>query len=177
MIILTDVDGVLADFIGELCRYHLPNHKPKDFTRWKLEENLGTVDRVYAEQAIRSPGFCEGLRMYPGAKGFLEKLRKKGTVIAVTACTPTRHWPGERIEWCTRRGFSRNEIILSPGPLKHLVFGDYLIEDRLDTAIQWQDNNPYGQAILIDRPWNQGSTYAVERVHSYREALDAISSS
>jgi len=174
MIILTDVDGVLADFIGELCRCALPNHKPEHFTKWKLEENLGKIDMLYAEQAIRSVGFCEGLKMYPGAKAFLAKLRKKGTVIALTACTPTRHWPGERIEWCVKRGFGRNEISLTPGPLKHIVYGDYLIEDRLDTAIQWQDNNPYGQAILIDRPWNQGQTYAVERVHTYREALDAI---
>lgn len=174
-IILCDVDGVLADFIGELCRKALPGRTPKDFTRWKLEENLDTVDTAYAEQTICSPGFCEGLPLYPGAKGFLKSLRKVGQVIALTACTPTRHWPGERIEWCVKRGFDRQDIILCPGPRKRLVFGHYLIEDRLDTALQWQDKNIFGQAILIDRPWNQGNTHGVKRVHSYNEALNAIS--
>ncbi len=183
MIILTDCDGVLADFVGGLCvelaaRGHY--YTPDDVKHWELGETFAPDAFRAALEIMASPGFCHGLEWYEGARDFVHELERIGQVHAVTA--PFRNgpsWMHERMGWLS--GVVVNDRVhFVSGKYKHLVRGDALIEDHPKNAYDWLEGNPEGIAILIDRPWN--STAAKEfwphtrmiRVRTFDAALQAL---
>lgn len=115
----------------------------------------------------------------------MEELQELGDVRILTAAVgDSFYWINERKAWLKDYyGVDQEHIIFCPGTEKQFVFGDILIEDRLDTCVQWvarwsvQTKFLNSKAILIDRPWNQGNTpFGVYRVRSYNEALEIVRS-
>lgn len=185
-LILTDVDGVLADFVLRACKTIFTDigehYKPSDFSHFEMAKTLTPAAQGILRHATCAKYWCESIPEYDGAFEFVEGLRKVGHVVALTAAVgDSDHWITERKEWLRELyGFTQEEIIFCPGPLKQYVAGAFLIEDRLDTCTQWALWNFVrgGKALLIDRPWNQGPTgLGVYRVHSYNEALALIEGS
>lgn len=154
-----------------------------DFTTWKLEETLSPCAAKVLRDATLTEGWCVTIPWYENVQGFMGELFELGDVRILTAAVgDSDHWINERKAGLQGTfGFDQNEIIFCPGPEKQFVFGDILIEDRLDTCVQWaarwsvQTKFLNSKAILIDRPWNQGNTpFGVYRVSSYNEALELI---
>lgn len=158
MIILSDVDGVLADFIGGVC-YGLQrkgfSYTAHDVRSWDLKHTFSDEALACFNEFGNQKGFCKSLRWYRGGKKFLRELEALAEVHAVTAPLSTNtHWMSERAAWL-RPTIPVERVHFTAGKYKHMVRGDILIEDHPTTAAQWCKANPKGIAILMDRPWNQ----------------------
>jgi len=183
MIIHTDVDGVLADFLGAVCNELSARgfkRTPEQVRHWELSHSFTEAEMRTVHEVISSPGFCLALDWYEGAKNFLHELAKEGEVHALTA--PLRSspwWMHERLGWLSSE-VPGDRVHFVSGKYKHMVRGDVLIEDHPGTARDWCEANDNGVAILIDRPWNQPASNEfwpharMIRVRSFEEALRAL---
>lgn len=183
MIILTDIDGVFADFVGGLCVELSARgfqKTPDEIKHWDLAASFTPEELRASHEIMASPGFCHGLEWYEGARSFVQGLNLLGQVHALTA--PFRDgasWMHERLGWLSGVVASDRVHFVS-GKYKHLVRGDVLIEDHPRNAFDWLEAHPDGIAVLIDRPWN--SPEAKEfwpharmfRVRSFAEALQTL---
>lgn len=159
MNILVDVDGILADLVGDMCtelnRQGLGPISPGNFARYEFEATLDPHQLHAAEQWLSEPGTCAALRWYLGSHGFLAQLKKLGNVYALTA--PYRNsatWAAERALWL-RKHIPANCVLSVPSSAKPLVRGAVLIEDNANTARDWALANPEGLACVLARPWNR----------------------
>ncbi len=169
-IILLDVDGVVADFVGGATRLCAEvGHKLvvdcHDFTD-KLQRDHRDVWRHYMKRSAEV-GFCGGLREYgrgaegEGILGFVEALQELGDVVAVTSpLSHSPHWHYERLEWLTMwAGIQRQNVIFAKR--KDLVVGDFLIEDNFANLEAWHTrwrgahNDGYSsRALLVGHDYN-----------------------
>lgn len=174
------MDGVLADFVGHACET-VGGYFPGDFTSWKLEDTLDPLSAEQLRKATCEKKWCYRIPEYNGAGFFMNDLMSLGDVRILTAAVgDSDHWIAERKLYLNHHfGIDQEDIVFCPGKEKRFHFGDFLIEDRLDTckdfANQW---GHFGsKALLIDRPWNQGPTpLGVYRCSSYAEILELIKS-
>lgn len=169
MIVLIDVDGVVADLVGAwlrvLKRTEGVMHSPSVVHEWSIGKALGLPDHV-AERVwnrLRRPGAHHEIRPYPGAREAVLALAEVADLYFVTA--PLRDaptWCYDRYHWLRAHlGIERPQMVYTKH--KHLIDGDVLIEDNADTAGRWaaerrERTNGYcgTTAFLIDRPWNRG---------------------
>lgn len=146
--ILVDVDGVLADLVGALCR-NLPRHTPDKMTEYRFQDTLDATEWTIAHNDMVRPNFVAHMPWYPGAQDFVRKLHALGDVVAVTR--PYEHsptWAYEREQWL--RGHVDRVVHTAH---KEMIRGDYLVEDSTDNALKWAQHWPGGTAYLIARPW------------------------
>ncbi len=158
-VILLDVDGVLANFIEANLRTLREigvEREHDDVTQWYLEEALKLTSSQRARMKARwsEPGFCLDIPVYPGAVAGVEALRAIGDVYAVTApMTSGPTWQHERTEWLVRHfDFRRNDVVQTAA--KHIVGGDVLVEDKLETLRRWEIEHPAGVSVAWDRRYN-----------------------
>lgn len=180
--ILCDVDGVLVDFVQGLCSAlagHGLFYRPQDFLHWDLRETLSHEAQRAVLQVLTSPGFCQGLEWYEGARDFLDELQREGEVYLVTApYDGSETWERERK--AAMAPFPRSKVLPVPGEHKRVVRGDVFIEDHPKTAHDWLEEHEEGIALLIDRPWNGPHSKEwhchrrMYRVKDYVEALTTI---
>lgn len=175
-IVLCDVDGVLADFIGHVCA-HLACHgfcrMPSTITQDGLARVLGQDELYRAEIAMRRVGFVTTMPWYAEAKTFLASLQRYADVHVLTSpLDDAPAWVPERLAWL-RPFVSPHKVIFTSQ--KHLVRGDVLIEDNASHASAWIAANPEGRAFLLDRPWNRKDTHPrVERARTYSQIVEAL---
>jgi 5'(3')-deoxyribonucleotidase len=150
--ILLDVDGVIADLVGDLCselRAVGYRRQPEDVTTYEFQHALPRDELAVVRGAMVRPGFVASMSWYPGAREFVRELQRLGEVVAVTkpfATSPT--WAYERAVW-----LGRNIEKVVQTAHKELVGGDFLIEDCVANAHTWRHAHPGGHAILLQRPW------------------------
>lgn len=186
-VVLLDVDEVLVDFVGRILD-EIRDIRPgkavfrQDVHCWDIAVALGLTPEEAAEKKrrIKAPGFCASLEPLPGAVEGVKELRQMGfDVRAVTSPFPSRDWAYERETMlCERFGFDRREVIQTPG--KDVVFGDILVDDKLETCIEWQKRWSASRAILLSAPWNQGRgwtgwyTYGWDRVPHLPQLIERL---
>jgi hypothetical protein len=163
--ILVDVDGVLANFVGAVCQglqaWSGPSrrpsvvplrYRPELFREYDMRKALTEREQEEMHRMCSSPGFCSGLEWYEGAKDWLAELRLLGHVTALTApYGNSPHWTEERREWL--RGHV-DAVTFCHKERKADEPGDILIEDRLETCVEWSKRQGK-RSIVVDRPWNQ----------------------
>lgn len=175
--ILLDCDGVLSDLVGKVC-YELTyafgkRRHPSEITEFEFAKTLNAEEIRFVDYLASEDGFCGGLEWYPGARPFLRSVLKLGEVLVVTSPWKSRSWDRERREWLEPH-IPPHDVLSVASARKPYVRGDVLVEDNLDTAERWAAANPGGRALVLNRPWNQGSTCLSTRVHSYDEILSLI---
>lgn len=179
MVILLDVDGVIANFIG-LTLEHLPgNLKEEDVTGYDICEalSLSPSQRMRLQEIWQGSWFPSEIMPYHGAQDFVLALRALGDVYAVTApMEGSIYWQGLRAQWL-KDYFGLTNIVSTNH--KHLIRGDVMIDDNaehLATTIC-----PFG--ILFARPWNKiaqergwgaGGAYFTAVTNSYEGILQTI---
>ena len=147
LIVLLDVDGVLADFLGGVRRVVAEvTDQPVPLRQTIYTDDL--VGEVAAHWLRRSAevAFCAGLEPYPGVPEAVEELRRVADVVAVTA--PLKHctgWEGVRRAWLAKHyGFAARDVVFTSR--KDLVFGDVLVDDHFDHVepwiTRWAKNHP-----------------------------------
>lgn len=160
--VLLDVDDVLCSFIGGVCKL-VREHTglepvPEDVDRFDFIAALG-LDSVVSQQiksAIsRRPRWWRSLDPLPGARDGLDRLRAVADVWIVTSPWWTcETWLGDRLAWLdAHMGVPASRVVMTGA--KHLVIGDYIIDDRTETLREWQAAHPNGTAIQWITPHNR----------------------
>ena len=154
-IILLDVDGVVADFEGAVrCTVAEVGYVLPPTTEWNFTANLpaDVFDHFHARAS--QLGWCSAIQPFPGAERFVAELRTLGDVVAVTAplgCCPT--WESERRQWLRSK---LNVVDVVSTARKDLVYGNVLIEDKVENLRTWYDRwqrDAYG--ILVQHTYNR----------------------
>lgn len=183
MIIMSDCDGVLADFVGGLCSELAArgfSRTAEEFKHWDLSLTLSPEELRAMHDIMSAPGFCHSLPWYEGARKFLSELALLGEAHALTA--PFRNgasWMHERMSWLSSE-LPVDRVHFVSGKYKHLVRAHVLIEDHPKTGHDWCEANPDGVAILIDRPWNRAGASEwhahrnMYRAESFERALQIV---
>jgi 5'(3')-deoxyribonucleotidase len=166
--ILIDVDGPMADFVAPALeaifqvtgrRFKASDH----VNGWDLFSGLGLSDDETKEvfRAMQVPGLCLGIPMVEGAREGIEELRKVADVWAVTSPFGGEHWMHERDAWLVRNlGFHKKDVLHVRGESKHGVFGNMLIEDKVDTLRAWQAAWPAETPVLFELSYNKNEGWS-----------------
>lgn len=161
-IILLDVDGVVADFVG--CALDVLQEetgrdwKRSDVTEWGFDSILATMKPPEVRRfwgAFRMPGVANGLDMFPGSVEGVEFLTDAGHnivwVTAPMAGSPT--WAFERACWLADR-FPGTPVVSTSH--KQFIRGDFLVDDKPSNLTEWRGGVPgsHGEGLLWDAPYN-----------------------
>jgi 5'(3')-deoxyribonucleotidase len=123
------------------------------------------------DQHMRDTDFCRYMPVYEGAQAFVEELKSFAEIVVVTSSFATvPGWEFARRAWLREHfGIEKEDVIFCKR--KELVVGNMLLDDKLRNIDAWRNAwGHQGQAVVFDRPWNQGIQY---RVDSYAGALQA----
>jgi 5'(3')-deoxyribonucleotidase len=170
MVLAIDIDGVLRDFVGSLCRqYHrdFPSHQIKPVTRFGLHEFFpigpAICDYMYR---VRNTEIFRFAEPYPGAVEFLDLLMADGQHVALVTSQPAG------TELSTMLWLSENRMIYSSlhfANKKEIVRADILLDDGV---VNLESAGRKVRAVCFDRPWNKG--WRGERVHHYGDFIGLI---
>jgi 5'(3')-deoxyribonucleotidase len=176
---LVDVDDVLADLrpqvlsiINEVSGKELT---PDDFTTWDYFCVLNEDQKKQALMKMASPGFCESLKVLPGAK---EAIRELQGLVKVLAVTWPFHsgWFDERYAWLEREfGMPKGDVHFASS--KYAVAGKWFLDDNLDNVLSWAEGNPCMQPMLWDTRATRDLGYNHLRVYSWGEVIERVKSS
>lgn len=170
-VVLLDVDGVLADFLGASLAFLRTvgvDFIPEDIWTFDIAHalNLDDAERAKLDREWSRPGFCAALAPCPGAREGVELLRSVGEVYAVTApmwSCPT--WEHERRAWLIEQmGFPAKHVVSAHA--KHLIAGAVLVDDRPSHLESWKHGTP----VCWAQPYNEN--YAGIRTNDWRVVAD-----
>lgn len=174
--VLLDVDGVLADFTSGLLRIvhevtgrsYAPDHVTEyDFARALslTPDEREVVNRVISTRA----GFCSGLDVFDGAYDGVRRLRSVADVYVATSpwnSAPT--WTHERERWLWAH-FEIPHARVLHGSAKHLIAGDFLVDDKTSACRDWQAAHPNGVAVQWQTPHNRNDGWTGISTRSWDE--------
>jgi 5'-nucleotidase len=161
MIVLIDMDDVLADFDGEVYtrwkKMYPDKHivPPGERTRFYLHEEMPDGSRDILREINTSKGFIRNLPEVPGSIEAVKEIAELGhTVFICTApllkyknCVPEKYeWIEEHLgkKWIERLILTRD---------KTMVRGDILIDDKPEiTGV----NLPVWEHVIYDKAYNSG---------------------
>lgn len=160
MIILVDLDDVLADFdkgfYNEWKRRH-PNRfivPPENRTKFYLREEMPEEYKELITEIIITEGFIESLHEIEGGKQAVYEMEKLGYNVFI--CTsPFRYYKycvTEKYKWVEEHlgKIWVEKLILTSD--KTLINGDYLIDDKPEII---GATTPKWEHILYDRSYNR----------------------
>jgi len=177
-VILCDVDGVLYNYCGVVSGIaDIPESK---FDRWKFADNLDDIEKARYEEAVARGRLASHNLNHESSCGitvkeFVYQLSQLGEVVFLTApLEGCPHWFRDRTDYL-KSITDGHRVIWCPTELKHLVYGDVLVEDNPTTASKWA-NEWFSSAVLISRPWNESAnTHSlIFRAASLSDALTLI---
>lgn len=159
MIILLDVDGVIADFLtpfialgNKISGLSLQESDIKD---WEVADIFPEQYRKQIVQEAKAQGFCSNILPYPRAIEAVKSLKILGDIYVVTSPWHSQTWVYERSEWLNKYfDFDRRKIIYTSS--KYLVRGDILIDDKVDTVEKWIELNPSSIGFIWESPYSRG---------------------
>jgi len=180
MIILIDMDDVLADFDGEFYNRWAKTHSDKPITPPHERNCFYIMDespedyRQYITEINTSPGFIRSLPLVDGGTKAVKQIAEMGHVIYI--CTsPLNNYYNcvkEKYEWIEEHlGFEwTKKLILTKD--KTLIQGDILIDDKPEVK---GVAKPVWEHIIFDKPYNRKTNHA-KRMNwkNWREVLNLI---
>jgi len=163
-----DLDGVVYDFIGNFDSFARARGEKIDETDYNRGLSEAKVKYLLDDFSKKRPFLW--VPMMDGVKGNLERLSKKMDFYIVTH----RRWTPHGVNDTLIR-LREDEI-----PYKDVYFGkrkyeyanelelDLFIEDSLNNCKKIRDRS-CANAILLDRPYNQGRADGIMRIKSLDE--------
>lgn len=158
--VLLDMDGVIADFMGHLCKYHgrpSPYLDPKNYGIWDTETLWGiTVEEFWAPIKEDSLHFWKTIPKTSEADFIVqEAVARFGTENVAILTAPSDDEgavPGKR-KWMEKY-FPQFKKRMIFGSAKEFMAAPYrtLIDDRDKNVEAFR--NAGGNAILVPRLWN-----------------------
>ncbi len=155
--ILLDVDGVCADFTGELLRRVGSSLTLKDITQWNLLALLSEDQRQQALEILATAKFWRHLPVMIGAERGYAALRRAGheSGFATSPWISCKEWGYARREWLRENFDIRNDQLIIAAD-KSWLAGDAMIDDKPENIEAWDArSNFFKRLILFDAPYNQ----------------------
>ena len=174
--VLLDCDGVLCDFIGGVLdivetvtgeRRHR-----EEIDRFDFAAALGLTDeqREMVFRSISSTvNFCKQLRPHYAARFGVANLQARADIHIVTSpwnSSPT--WTYERERWLSDL-FGIHHRDITHTSAKHLIVGDWFIDDKTETCAKWQAAHPTGVAVQWITPHNRKDGWTGRATNSWGE--------
>lgn len=161
-ICLLDMDGVIADFIGSLCKFHgreTPYTKPESLGKFDTEKLWKISDKEFwAPIAKNSLEFWEGIEKTPEADEIVKlavlEFGLENVCILTAPSKDAGSVPGKRA-WISRfyPCFDKRMIFATASAKKFCAGkGKFLIDDKDSNVDEF--NEAGGTGILVPRPWN-----------------------
>ncbi len=172
MRLLVDMDGVLANFEGELARRWNERHGDRVHIDVSARRHFRAIDDFPEwEEPIRAiqteRGFVASLPPLPGAIPGIQALADAGHDVWILTAH-LRAWHNcvaEKFEWVDRYlGPRWTDRVMLAKP-KWLVAGDRLLDDKPDPM---GGNSAAWEHVVFDAPYNQDSR-AFARVQSWAD--------
>lgn len=173
--VLLDCDGVLADFVSAMLEACGSSLQPDEITDWGIFDLIGSADgddvRRKALAIADDPDFWRSLPVIPLAQeNVAHMMASDSEVFVVTSPWEScKGWDVARRQWLAEHfGIDRYHVVITPA--KHVVSGDFFLDDKPEHVRAWRANNR-GFAVLYDAPYNQGadcfrSTWDLESITS-----------
>ncbi len=177
-----DMDGVLADFAGGLCRAHRrpwPYDDPANFGVFEIGDEIWKMSaREMWAPCAENPRFWEELDPTPDAGAIVEiaiEVFGADRIAILTAPSLDRECvPGKRRWVKSRFPFLAKRIVFASKESKKFLAGDgrVLIDDRNENCDEFEDFG--GDAILLPRPWNRRHALAGDALGVLRKELELL---
>lgn len=171
-IILLDVDGVLADFVG--ATLNLVDRRDVKVDRWDFHENLGmTANQLWTKIDGAGHDFWANMPKLPWADELVDMLAKSGlTTILCTSPSLSDGCNSGKVAWI-RKNFPQFHRQFMITPCKHLLRGDFvLIDDSDDNVRKFRQNGQ--SAILFPQPWNLNRDLIADRIGYIKFSLEGL---
>lgn len=158
LVILVDMDGIIADLMGRLLGlYNLEfgtYYTHSQITNWNFDKCVPNGKVLY--KYMSSPGLFKSLDPIPGAIEALRALKKAGHELHI-ATTPyiKGTCSQDKLDWVEQYlpfiG-GRNTILIRD---KTMLKGDVLIDDKPDTIERYRATWPVSVIASIAYPYNE----------------------
>lgn len=156
MLVGVDCDGVLSDFFGSVVDFMRGHHDlhldMRQATDWDVRRSFGLTEfqwRSYV-MSVDLHGLCSRMKPIPGAREWLDALRRRHEVIVVTKPL-TPGWLEQRADWLVSEMGVPLESQFHVGDKKY-VWLDTLIDDKPDVS------SYTGRVIVLAQPWNTNTS-------------------
>lgn len=156
--VLLDVDGVLADFFGKAIEV-INEVSGNSFTKQDITDydmfaclNISEEQELECRKIFESRGFALDLEIYPDAQEAVEQLKEHSDLYFLTSPILSETWVHDRRMWLEKHFKVSHERIIFTAS-KHVVKGDYLIDDSLDNIKKWIEHND-GIGVLWRQSYN-----------------------
>lgn len=172
-VVLLDCDGPLSDFttgyLDALEKETGMRHLAAEVDQWSIADcdfflqaakKINTAPRdlkARVDRHVGVQGFCAQLAVQPGAREAVRTLAKLADVYVVTSpwdSSPT--WQYERLHWVAEHFELPRSRVVQTGT-KHIIKGDFFIDDKPSHAIEWAMAWPHGVSFLFDMHHNQAN--------------------
>lgn len=176
--VLLDCDGVIADWTGAVAEV-IKNVSglEMDRTKWFNSKDLPKQYRFKVMGIISGEGFCRSFNPLPGAIEAIKELRGLGhDVHFVTSMWDCKSWVFDRNVWLVK-----HKLCDAPGGVtytkdKYVVYGDYLVDDKISNVQKWQLAWPDKTGIVWAQPWNAEYSGGL-RMNNWDELIRLVESS
>ena len=153
MILLVDVDGVLADQVPPVLdrlNREMGYHITKDEIR-EWDQKIGHTDiKTEIESALLQPEFILSMPLIEGAQETLDTLSKNHKIFIATDRDPATEQYTK--QWLKEVGIRYEQFINTVGRGKATLPGDALIDDYWGNIENFAATARLG--ILFSQPWN-----------------------
>lgn len=154
-----DMDGVIADFVGAICKAH---GRPSPYTEasamgvFEIERLWGMTAREFWQPCNDDAGFWYGLELMPDAEAIVTHVSRSfgpENVAILTSPSLDRDCvPGKRA-WIKKYFPQFAGSMIFTGAKRFLAHEDAMLIDDRDKNVE-DFIAAGGEAVLIPRPWN-----------------------
>lgn len=159
-IILLDMDGVVADFVGAIIKSHKLDIQHDDWTDWNYHREVGLTDDEFWEPTYGSDWWFIDVEAYSWATGLFTALREIGTVVFCSTPNDAINCAADKARWLNHYLGNHQEMVFTKH--KHLLAKPnvVLIDDKDSNIHDFQKAGGHG--VLFPQPWNHAAWYAKE---------------
>lgn len=154
MIVLLDMDGVLANFVGQVIRTLKLDVEHSEWKSWAHHNTLGISESQFW-QATQEEGFWLDIDPYPWAHDLMDRLRKHFWVIIASSPSLDPRCSMEKKQWIRKHfpDFLMEDVVLTNHKSLMAVPGRILIDDSQRNVTDFAMEG--GRGILFPAPWNE----------------------
>lgn len=177
-ITLVDVDDVLADFatpaIDLMCEvlerpWTLDEAVPGE---WDIFKVLDVEQRAKIQARINDAEWLWQLKPTEGGPEFIEELRGLSEVFVLTSAIDSA---SVRVPWLREHyGFDTDHLIFTRA--KHMVMGDFFLDDHPGNIHRWKEHHFEGHSMLWTAKNNIHLVHGNEnvRVFGWADVIDRV---
>lgn len=171
MIILLDMDGVIADFVGRSIEVAGLPVTSEMINKWDyFDEYMSSKE--FWDKIDNHEGYWENLDPYPWADDLVRTCKSLGTVYYASAPALHHNCCEGKIKWLRKHGFmskSKNTYMFGPDKWLMARKGRILIDDSQENIKNF--NYAGGIGYLFPQTWNNGEI-KIDRVTDLKIFLE-----